>query len=132
MRSAPVLDQSFEHERLVDALRDLAVVFELALVPRKEGRCDLADRRRASNQGADHPRVDAAKVAFGESPLWRASTKRSTACSMLPNGRRSTEMRLMSQPSPADLFLSGDTPPSTSGRALQARFGGPGDLENAN
>src|SRR5215218_3715729 len=44
----------------------------------------------------------------------------STACSMLPDGRRSTEMHLMSQPSPADSFLSGDTPPSTSARALQA------------
>src|SRR3954453_22473665 len=46
--------------------------------------------------------------------------KGSTACSMLPNDRCSTEMHLMSQPSPADSFLSCDTPPSTSGRALQA------------
>ena|SRR5829696_4456511 len=52
--------------------------------------------------------------------LWRASRKGSTAFSMLPDGRRSTEMHLMSQPSPADSFLSGDTPPSTSARALQA------------
>jgi hypothetical protein len=44
----------------------------------------------------------------------------STACPMLPDGRRSHGVHLMSQPSPADSFLSGDTPPSNSARALQA------------
>src|SRR4051795_10101323 len=38
-------------------------------------------------------------------------------CCLTPVAR---EMHLMPQPSPSDSFLSGDTPPSTSARALQA------------
>jgi len=45
-----------------------------------------------------HPRGDVAKVSTRyEKPALASVEKRVTACSMLPDGRRSTELRLMSQ-----------------------------------
>jgi TPR repeat protein len=67
-----------------------------------------------------HARVDAAKVATVSKAGSASIENGSTACPMLPDGRRSHGVHLMSQPSPADSFLSGDTPPSNSARALQA------------